>query len=74
VLWGIFVPRGGEATEAWRKPHNEELCNLYHSLNIIRMTNCRRMGWEGNVACMVKMRNSHRISVGKEERTRKIEE
>jgi hypothetical protein len=27
----------------WRKVHNEELCNLYSSLSIIRMSKSKKM-------------------------------
>jgi hypothetical protein len=36
VLRRIFVPKRDEVTEEWRKLHNEELHNLYSSLDIIR--------------------------------------
>jgi hypothetical protein len=36
----------------WRKLHNEELCNLYSSPNIIRMIKSRMMRWAGHVARM----------------------
>jgi hypothetical protein len=35
VLRRIFGPKRGEATGDWRKLHNEDLQNLYSSLNII---------------------------------------
>jgi hypothetical protein len=37
VLRRIFGPKRDEVTEEWRKPHNEELNNLYSSSNIIRV-------------------------------------
>jgi hypothetical protein len=51
VLRKIFGPKGDEVTE-WRKLHNEELCDLYSSPNIIRIIKSRRMGWAGHVARM----------------------
>jgi hypothetical protein len=42
----------------WRRLHNEELRNLYASLNIIRVIISRRMGMRG-------MTNAYNISVGK---------
>jgi len=48
--------------------HNEELCNLYTSPNIIRVIKSRRMTWVGNVACMGEMRNAYKILVRKPER------
>ena len=34
-----------------RKLHNEELNDLYSSLNIVRVIKLRRMTWVGHVAC-----------------------
>jgi hypothetical protein len=50
VLRRIFGPKGDEATEGWRKLHNEELHNLYASLNIIRMNISTKMRWTGHAA------------------------
>jgi hypothetical protein len=36
----------------WRKLHNDELCSLYSSPNIVRMIKSRRMRWAGHVARM----------------------
>jgi hypothetical protein len=52
VLKRIFRPKREKATGGWRKPHNEDLHNLYYSPKIIRMTKSRRMRWAGNVARM----------------------
>jgi transcription termination factor 2 len=54
-------------TGDWRKLYNEELHNLYSSLNIIRMIKSRRMRWAGHVARMGETRNAYRILVGKPE-------
>jgi hypothetical protein len=43
VLRRIFGPKGDEVLGGWRKEHNEELHNLYCSLNIIRLMEARRM-------------------------------
>jgi hypothetical protein len=56
----------------WRKLHNEELHNLYSSLNIIRMIKSRRMSWAGHVPRMEAKRNSYRIVVGKPKGRRPI--
>jgi hypothetical protein len=32
---------------SWGKPHNEKLCNLYFSPNVITMTKSRRMSLAG---------------------------
>jgi hypothetical protein len=64
VLRKIFGPMRNEVTGEWRKLHNEELCDLYSSPSIIRITKSRRMRWAGHVARMEK-RNAYRLLVGK---------
>jgi hypothetical protein len=70
VLRGIFGPKRDEVMGDWRKPHNEELHNLYSSPNIIRMIKSRRMRWAGHVARMGE--DAYRILVGKSERKRPL--
>jgi hypothetical protein len=36
-------PKGGEVTQKWRRLHNEELYDLYCSLNIIWVITSSRM-------------------------------
>ena len=36
------------ATGEWRKLHNEELSDLYHLPNILRVVKSRRMRWAGH--------------------------
>jgi hypothetical protein len=36
----------------WRRQHNEEVQNLYSSLNIIAMNKPRRTRWYGHVVTM----------------------
>jgi hypothetical protein len=43
LLRRIFVPKMEEGVGGWRRLHNEELHNLYTSLNIIRVIKSRRM-------------------------------
>ena len=50
VLRRIFGPKRGEVTGEWRKLHNEELNDLYSSLNIVWVIKSRRMRWTGHVA------------------------
>jgi hypothetical protein len=49
----------------WRKPHKEELHNMYSLSSIIRMIKSRRMRWVGHVARMT------RIEVGGKTRRKK---
>ena len=52
VLWRIFRLKRDELTVEWIKLHNEELNDLYCSLNIIRVVKSKRMRWAGNLARM----------------------
>jgi hypothetical protein len=58
VLRKIFGSKRDEVTGEWRKLHNEELCDLYSSPSIIRITKSRRMRWGGHVARMGEKRNA----------------
>jgi hypothetical protein len=51
----IFGPKEEEFAGGWRRPHNEELHSLYATLNIIRVTESRRIRWAGHVASMEEM-------------------
>ena len=63
----IFGPRRDEVTGKWRKRHNEELNNLYSSLNIVRVIKARRMRWAKHVARMGDRKGLNRVLVGKPE-------
>ena len=52
VLRRIFGPKRDEVTGEWRKLHNEELNDLYCSLNTARVIKSRRIRWAGHVARM----------------------
>jgi hypothetical protein len=67
MLRRIFGSKREEVTEGWRKLHNKELCNLYSSPIIIRMTKSRMMRWAGHVAHMWEMRNAYTILFEKPE-------
>jgi hypothetical protein len=67
VLRRIFGPKRDEIIGSWRKMHNEELHNLYSSLNVIRMMKSKRMRWAGHIACIGEKGNAYRIFVGKPE-------
>jgi hypothetical protein len=52
VLRRIFGPKREEVAGGLRRLHNEKLCNLYASPNIIRVIKSRRMRWTRHVARM----------------------
>ena len=60
VLRRIFGPKRDDITGEWRKLHNEELNDLYCSLNIIRVIKSSRMRWAGHVACIWDRRGPYR--------------
>jgi hypothetical protein len=47
VLRRIFGPKIDEVRGEWRRLHNEELNDMYSSLNIKRVIKWRRMRWAG---------------------------
>jgi len=59
-------------TGGWRRPHNEELRNLYPSQNIIRIIKSVQIRWAGHVASMGEMRCAYNILVGKSEGERSL--
>jgi hypothetical protein len=61
-----------EEDSSWRKLHNNELHNLYSSLNIGRVINSKKMRWVGHVACMGKGRGVYRVLVGRPEGKRPL--
>jgi hypothetical protein len=65
VLRRIFGPKRDEATEEWRKLHDEELNDLYCSPNIVRVIKSRRMRWAGHVARMGERRGVYMVLVRK---------
>jgi hypothetical protein len=67
VLRRMFGLKRDEATEEWRRLHNEELNDLYSSPNIIRVIKSRRMRWAGHVARMGEEGGAYRILVGRPE-------
>jgi hypothetical protein len=50
-------PKKDEVTGEWRKLHNEELHNLYSSLDIIRQIKSRQMRWAVHLAQMGEEKN-----------------
>jgi len=72
VLRRIFGPRRDEVTGKWGRLHNEELNDLYSSLNFVRVIKSRRMRWAGHVARMCEERGVYRVLVGKPEGKRPL--
>jgi hypothetical protein len=64
----VLVPAIGE----WRKPHNEELKDLFSSPNIVRVIKSGRMRWAGHVARMGEGGGVYRVLVGKPEGKRPL--
>jgi hypothetical protein len=64
VLRELCGPRR-EEDGLWRKLHNDELCNLYSSLNIVRVIKSRKMRWVGHVAHVGDGRGVYRVLVGR---------
>jgi len=61
LLRRLFGSKRDEVTGEWRKLHNEELNDLYLSLNIVRVIKPRRIRWVGHVARMGKRRGVYRV-------------
>jgi hypothetical protein len=72
VLRRIFGPKRDEIVGGWRKLHNQELCNLYTSPNVlvIRMIKSRRTKWPRYVADIREKRNMYRTLVENPEEKR----
>jgi hypothetical protein len=66
VLRRIFGHKRDEVTGEWRKLHNEELNDLYCSLNIVRVIK-QRIRWVRHVARMGERRGVYRVLVEKPE-------
>ena len=49
----------------WRRLHNEELHNMYRSLNIVRVIKSRRLRQTGYVARMEEGRSAFKMLTGK---------
>jgi hypothetical protein len=49
VLRKICGPKSGKVRGWWRRPHNEELYDLYSSPNIVLIIILRSMRWFGHV-------------------------
>jgi hypothetical protein len=58
----------------WRKLHNEELCHMSSSTNIILAIKSSRIRWAEHVACMEERRGAYRVLVGKPEGQNHLED
>ena len=65
MLRRIFWPKRDEVTGEWRKPHSEELNDVYCSPNIVWVIKSRRVRWAGYVADIGERRDVYRVLVGK---------
>jgi hypothetical protein len=64
VLRRMFGPKRGEVKGEWRKPHHEQLHQLYSSPNSVQVIRSRRMRWVGHVARMGEGRGVYKGLVG----------
>jgi hypothetical protein len=53
----MFESVRDEVTEEWKQLHNEELHNMYLSLDIVRVIKSRRLKWAGHTAHIGEMKN-----------------
>jgi hypothetical protein len=65
ALRRIFGPKRDEVMGGWRKPHSEELLDLY-----CLMIKLRKMRWVGNVARMEE--EEHVYVIGKKTRGKEL--
>jgi hypothetical protein len=71
VLRRILRPKR-EEDGSWRKLHNDELHNLYSTVNIVGIIKSRKMRWAGHVAGMGEGRGIYRVLVGRPEGKRPL--
>ena len=69
-----FWPKWDEVRGELRKPHNEELNDLYPSPSNVRMIKLRRMSLVEHVARKEERRGVHRVLVGKPEAKNYLED
>ena len=52
VLKKIFWPKRNKITWEWRRLQNEEVYDMFASLDVMWVTRLRRVRWVEHVACM----------------------
>jgi hypothetical protein len=67
VLRNVLRSKKDEVAGECRKLHNEQLCDLYCSPNIVRLITSRKMRWAGHVARMGDRRGAYKVLVGRPE-------
>ena len=72
VLRRVLGPKRDEVAGEWRKLHNEELNDLYCSLNIVQVIKSRRMRCVGHVAYMGECGGIYMLLVGEPEGKRSL--
>jgi hypothetical protein len=71
VLRRTYGPKR-EKDGSWIKLHNDELHDLYSSLNTVTVIKSRRMRWAGHVACIGEGRGVYWVLVGRPESKRSL--
>jgi hypothetical protein len=69
---GKYLELEEDVASGFRRQHNEDLHNLYVSLNNIWIIISRKMRWSGHVVPTKEMRVVYKILVGSPERKRPI--
>jgi hypothetical protein len=67
VLRKILRSKKDEVAGECRKLHNDQLCDLYCSPNIVRLITSRKMRWAGHVARMGDRRGAYKVLMGRPE-------
>ena len=67
MLRKIFELNRDEVMGVLRRLHNEVLCDLYSSPNIIRVIKSRRMKWVGHIVSMGDKGCVYKVLVGRPE-------